>query len=59
MRVQRMIRALLYGVVFLGTIGVVLSPAYAQTKLVKIDGSSTVYPATEAVAEEFQRKIST
>lgn len=30
--------------------------ALAQDKLVKIDGSSTVYPITEAVAEEFQGK---
>jgi phosphate transport system substrate-binding protein len=29
------------------------APAYAQ--IVKIDGSSTVYPITEAVAEEFQQ----
>ena len=29
--------------------------AAAQTPLVKIDGSSTVYPVTEAVAEEFQK----
>src|SRR5574341_905715 len=28
-------------------------PAYSQ--IVKIDGSSTVYPITEAVAEEFQK----
>lgn len=28
---------------------------YAQANLVKIDGSSTVYPVTEAVAEEFQK----
>ena len=27
----------------------------AQQKIVKIDGSSTVYPITEAVAEEFQK----
>lgn len=27
----------------------------AQEKLIKIDGSSTVYPITEAVAEEFQK----
>ncbi|MCP9456766.1 MAG: substrate-binding domain-containing protein, partial [Nitrospira sp.] len=26
----------------------------AQASLIKIDGSSTVYPVTEAVAEEFQ-----
>jgi phosphate transport system substrate-binding protein len=55
MRVQWIVRALLLGMVFIGAIGIVLSPVHAQTKLVKIDGSSTVYPATEAVAEEFQK----
>ncbi len=30
-------------------------PALAQTKTVAIDGSSTVFPVTEAVAEEFQK----
>ncbi len=30
-------------------------PAMATEKIVKIDGSSTVYPVTEAVAEEFQK----
>jgi phosphate transport system substrate-binding protein len=30
-------------------------PAMAADKTVKIDGSSTVYPITEAVAEEFQK----
>lgn len=34
--------------------GVMAGPALAQDKVVKIDGSSTVYPITEAVAEEFQ-----
>jgi phosphate transport system substrate-binding protein len=29
--------------------------AAAQAQIVKIDGSSTVYPVTEAVAEEFQK----
>jgi phosphate transport system substrate-binding protein len=29
---------------------------YAQRKFIKIDGSSTVFPLTEAVAEEFQTK---
>jgi len=28
--------------------------AFAQPKIVKVDGSSTVYPLTEAVAEEFK-----
>ena len=31
------------------------SAAFAQGALVKVDGSSTVYPVTEAVAEEFQK----
>jgi phosphate transport system substrate-binding protein len=30
-------------------------PVYAQQKIVKIDGSSTVFPITEAVAEDFQK----
>jgi len=33
----------------------VAAPAYAQMKIVKIDGSSTVFPVTEAVAEDFQK----
>lgn len=33
----------------------VSSIALAQGTLVKVDGSSTVYPVTEAVAEEFQK----
>ena len=28
--------------------------AFAADKIIRIDGSSTVYPITEAVAEEFQ-----
>jgi phosphate transport system substrate-binding protein len=31
------------------------SPVRSQDKIIKIDGSSTVYPITEAVAEEFQK----
>jgi phosphate transport system substrate-binding protein len=38
--------------VFAGAI-LAAAPAYAQ--IVKVDGSSTVYPITEAVAEEFQK----
>lgn len=40
----------------LAVAGVVTTPAvtFAAEKIVKIDGSSTVYPVTEAVAEEFQ-----
>ena len=32
-----------------------VSPVHAQSGTVRIDGSSTVYPVTEAVAEEFQK----
>jgi phosphate transport system substrate-binding protein len=32
-----------------------LAPATVSAQVVKIDGSSTVYPVTEAVAEEFQK----
>lgn len=49
---------------FMGTVSIVLfsmftagifNPAWSQEKIIKIDGSSTVYPVTEAVAEEFQK----
>ncbi len=46
-------------VVFAGSMAVAAAllsaTAIAQQKVVKIDGSSTVYPITEAVAEEFQK----
>jgi phosphate transport system substrate-binding protein len=38
---------------FAGALGANAVPAYAQT--VKIDGSSTVFPITEAMAEDFQK----
>src|SRR5919108_3938288 len=34
---------------------VALLPSIARAQVVQIDGSSTVFPITEAVAEEFQR----
>jgi phosphate transport system substrate-binding protein len=34
---------------------VATAPAFAQQQIVKIDGSSTVFPVTEAVAEDFQK----
>jgi phosphate transport system substrate-binding protein len=40
--------------VFAGAALVAAAPAIAQ-QVVKVDGSSTVYPITEAVAEEFQK----
>ncbi|MGB3207182.1 MAG: hypothetical protein WBB28_19535 [Crinalium sp.] len=38
-----------------GTLGVSISPVQSQTGTIQMDGSSTVYPITEAVAEEFQK----
>lgn len=54
----RTIKILAQGVVFLIIsllfLGIT-SPVLSQVKIIKIDGSSTVYPITEAVAEEFQK----
>jgi phosphate transport system substrate-binding protein len=33
----------------------IASPAFAQTRTIAIDGSSTVFPVSEAIAEEFQK----
>ena len=41
--------------VIVGACLVAAAPAFAQQQVVKVDGSSTVYPITEAVAEEFQK----
>ena len=38
-----------------GALGTSASTAFAADKLIKVDGSSTVFPITEAVAEEFQK----
>ena len=43
-----------YGLV----LGFLTQQAFAATKLIKVDGSSTVFPITEAVAEEFQKQHS-
>ena len=43
-------------VTFMAAAGIALLGAQAaHADIVKIDGSSTVYPITEAVAEEFQK----
>ncbi len=39
--------------------GTLVAGVKAQEKVIKIDGSSTVYPITEAVAEEFQKRTKT
>jgi phosphate transport system substrate-binding protein len=36
-------------------VALVAAPVFAQQRIVKIDGSSTVFPVTEAVAEDFQK----
>ncbi|MCC2643689.1 MAG: sphX [Nitrospira sp.] len=42
--------------VTLAILGWFINPAYSETTtLIKVDGSSTVFPITEAVAEEFQK----
>ena len=37
-------------------LGFLIPKAFAASKLIKVDGSSTVFPITEAVAEEFQKQ---
>ncbi|MDP2370167.1 PstS family phosphate ABC transporter substrate-binding protein [Rhodoferax sp.] len=44
-----------YTKVLLATSALALFGVAAQAQVVKVDGSSTVYPVTEAVAEEFQK----
>src|SRR3972149_7655973 len=43
------------GIALLSFLLAVIGAAGAQRSLIKIDGSSTVFPITEAVAEEFQK----
>lgn len=51
-----MIKKIVFSIVVLMVLAMTYSmPAVAADKLIRIDGSSTVYPITEAVAEEFQK----
>ena len=51
-----MFKKIVLGVIALMVVSTVAAlPVKAGDKIVKIDGSSTVYPITEAVAEEFQK----
>lgn len=51
-----MIKKIVFGMFALMVLAMTYSmPAVAADKLIKIDGSSTVYPITEAVAEEYQK----
>jgi phosphate transport system substrate-binding protein len=51
-RIQK-IAAVALAAAFAGVLGAAPRPSHAQ--LVKIDGSSTVFPITEAMAEDFQK----
>ena len=42
-------------IALIAALAVYALPVKAEDKLIRIDGSSTVYPITEAVAEEFQK----
>jgi len=42
-------------IVFFVGVALAAAPVLAQQRIVKIDGSSTVFPVTEAVAEDFQK----
>lgn len=42
-------------IALVATAGLTAPAVQAQTKVIKVDGSSTVFPITEAVAEEFQK----
>lgn len=51
-----MLKKLFFGLIAMMFIATFHSmPALAKDKIVEIDGSSTLYPVTEAVAEEFQK----
>jgi phosphate transport system substrate-binding protein len=49
------IRRAVMGALAALAVGAFAAPASAQSSTVRIDGSSTVFPITEAVAEEFQK----
>jgi phosphate transport system substrate-binding protein len=55
MQTQSIRRAVLSALAALAVGAVATTVAQAQTQTVRVDGSSTVFPITEAVAEEFQK----
>jgi len=55
MNLKRRITVLGVAAAVAGTLGGLSVPAHAADTIVKVDGSSTVFPITEAVAEEFQK----
>ena len=50
---QQKYKAVLLFVVLMGVLGIM--PKSVKAQVVQVDGSSTVFPITEAVAEEFQK----
>src|SRR3954470_3932104 len=48
-------QTLMKSIAFAAVVGVSLSAPVLAQQIVKVDGSSTVYPITEAVAEDFQK----
>jgi phosphate transport system substrate-binding protein len=50
---QQKYKAVLLFVVLIGVLGII--PKSVKAQVVQVDGSSTVFPITEAVAEEFQK----
>jgi phosphate transport system substrate-binding protein len=50
---QQKYKAVLLFVVLMGVLGI--TPRSVKAQVVQVDGSSTVFPITEAVAEEFQK----
>lgn len=51
-----MFKKLIAGMVILPVMGIIaVTFVSAEDRIIRIDGSSTVYPITEAVAEEFQK----
>lgn len=56
MTIQQVKSIMYYVVIAFAVTMAGLKQAHAADKMVKIDGSSTVYPISEAVAEEFQKK---
>jgi phosphate transport system substrate-binding protein len=54
--IQTFTKRFALGATFLAAASMLPIAASAQSKVIKIDGSSTVFPISEAVAEEFQRE---
>ncbi len=50
-----MLKKFVFWIICFMAIAIYANPTIAQEKIVRIDGSSTVYPVIEAVAEEFQK----